>query len=307
MRHRRRCQGPKSSNLRRKACDSCVRAKARCCYSQPTCLRCRTRGKTCVYSTPPTASISSTLQELGGRATNASLAVEPRTPASQDVAPFSQNFDLEMPNYGISDTAWPFDTLDLSFTPGLSPSTSNSQCLTMDESFMHDVLNETQPAYTKSTSSRSQDHSVPITTPASSMDVTDFDRESIPLDSTAIVKTLSEYSALLSNDSHSSPFLHGSFYKVPGNDGRDMAFLPHTSMAICCASSSRYSPDKIFFRRAMDAARQKIIQNFVSVVEIVQLRLSAKDDLANTAVFRTMGRTACYADLRVYRTAGNHE
>jgi hypothetical protein len=53
LRHRRRCQGPKKSTNRRKACDACVQAKAKCSYAQPACSRCAMRGAPCVYATSP--------------------------------------------------------------------------------------------------------------------------------------------------------------------------------------------------------------------------------------------------------------
>lgn len=50
MRHRRRCL-QKAPTTRQKACNACVQAKARCCYSHPICSRCAKRGISCVYAT----------------------------------------------------------------------------------------------------------------------------------------------------------------------------------------------------------------------------------------------------------------
>lgn len=50
LRHRRRCQGFKS-RTRRKACNACVQAKAKCSYTRP-CGRCTQRAISCEYAQP---------------------------------------------------------------------------------------------------------------------------------------------------------------------------------------------------------------------------------------------------------------
>jgi hypothetical protein len=64
-----------------------------------------------------------------------------------------------------------------------------------------------------------------------------------------------------------SPFLHLSLYSLYSNVVPDMTFLPLTSMAICCGSGINISDGNRFFRRAMDAARQRLIGSFVSAAE----------------------------------------
>jgi hypothetical protein len=53
-----------------------------------------------------------------------------------------------------------------------------------------------------------------------------------------------------------------------------MTFLPLTSMAICCGSGISMSDGNRFFRRAMDAARQRLIGSFVRATRtLVMARL----------------------------------
>ena len=70
MRHRRRCQRPRNPLTRRKACDSCAQAKAKCDYKQPTCYRCTKRNISCQYvtSNDPTDLHEDNLDDANGQA-----------------------------------------------------------------------------------------------------------------------------------------------------------------------------------------------------------------------------------------------
>ncbi|KAF1988170.1 hypothetical protein K402DRAFT_402874 [Aulographum hederae CBS 113979] len=57
-RHRRSCQ-PNKITSKRKACSACVKAKSKCCYSQPTCSRCQKRSLLCEYLKIPKSGQSS--------------------------------------------------------------------------------------------------------------------------------------------------------------------------------------------------------------------------------------------------------
>lgn len=81
--------------------------------------------------------------------------------------------------------------------------------------------------------------------------------------STALVRVLSEYASLLMKGSFVSPILHLSQYSLYRNVIPDMSYLPLTSMAICCGSGISFPNENRFFRRAMDAARERLIGNFV--------------------------------------------
>ncbi|KAL9114959.1 MAG: hypothetical protein Q9227_001202 [Pyrenula ochraceoflavens] len=78
----------------------------------------------------------------------------------------------------------------------------------------------------------------------------------------ALVRLLSEYPSLLRKGSFTSPFLHTSLYALYNSAEADMAYLPLTSMAICCASGINISTDRKFVRRAINAARQRLIGTF---------------------------------------------
>lgn len=85
--------------------------------------------------------------------------------------------------------------------------------------------------------------------------------------SLALVGILSEYSSLLMKESFYSPFIHLPLYTLYSNVAPDMSFLPQTSMAICCGSGINIPNGNRFFRRAVDAARQRLIESFVSTAE----------------------------------------
>ncbi|KAJ5087089.1 hypothetical protein NUU61_008396 [Penicillium alfredii] len=84
MRHRRRCRGSQKPPTRRRACNACVQAKAKCSYTQPSCSRCAARGAPCEYlSTAPEAAAKFTRLE------------DPRELAGPDEASWPlENFQL---------------------------------------------------------------------------------------------------------------------------------------------------------------------------------------------------------------------
>ncbi|EXJ77341.1 hypothetical protein A1O3_09567 [Capronia epimyces CBS 606.96] len=108
---------------------------------------------------------------------------------------------------------------------------------------------------------------------------------SIPL---ALVRRIGEYPSLLMKGAFMSPLLHLSLYSLYSNVVPDMTLLPQTLMAIACGSGIRSSDSSRFFRRAMDAARQRLIASFPThqcmeqwdalhamlVYEVVDLRAS---------------------------------
>lgn len=116
----------------------------------------------------------------------------------------------------------------------------------------------------------------------------------------SVVHILNEYASLLTKDYFSSPFLHHSLYSQYSSANPDLTILPLTSMAICCASSIKLSAEKGFFRRAMDAARERLIGNFVSASKTW---LDADDvlieHLALLPMYATVGRTAFHANFCV--------
>jgi hypothetical protein len=98
----------------------------------------------------------------------------------------------------------------------------------------------------------------------------------------------------------STPILHMSMYALYSNIVPDMTYLPQTSMAICCGSGLNFPDTNRFFRRAMDAAKQRLIGNFVGAARYIlglrpdQMLTASK---ANILVYATVGLFACHAYL----------
>ena len=81
-----------------------------------------------------------------------------------------------------------------------------------------------------------------------------------PHDPGTSIHVLGQYPSLLLSDDFSSPFIHRVMYneQVP-----DMTTLPRTSMAICCGSAIHGSDSTRYIRRAIEAERRSLIEEFV--------------------------------------------
>ena len=80
----------------------------------------------------------------------------------------------------------------------------------------------------------------------------------------------------------------------------DMTYLPQTLMAIGCGSGLNNPDTNRFFRRAMDAAQQRLIKNFVGATKSIQslcLDQILTASQASTLVYATVGLFACHAYL----------
>lgn len=269
MRHRRRCHGPRKQISRRKACDECVQAKAKCDYLQPACSRCTKRRTPCVYAA---FSVISTRHRPEQR----SQASTADSPQSNIQLSFAQNgnletmtepFDMGLPDWDSSDSPFSIDTFNMTLAD-LANTT-----VTLPE------ITAAQPApllartdFTSSSQLLGQDPlsfsstAWGITTPTSitrvlgeTMSTTTDPTPS--LTSTACARLLAEYPSFLMRDDSTSPFLHHALYidVVP-----DITVLPLTSMAILCGSSMNIVERCRFSRRVMDAERQRLIGQFVS-------------------------------------------
>jgi hypothetical protein len=86
----------------------------------------------------------------------------------------------------------------------------------------------------------------------------------------SLIRILSDYPSLLTKGSFSTPILHTSMYARYSNVIPDMTYLPQTLMAISCGSGLNNPDTNRFFRRAMDAAQQRLIRNFVGATESIQ-------------------------------------
>ncbi|KAL6894778.1 hypothetical protein GGI43DRAFT_132172 [Trichoderma evansii] len=265
MRHRRRCQGPKRLVNRRKACDACVQAKAKCCYTQPTCSRCSKRGTPCVYVTFAPASTSDHSEQRSKAADVSSSNLQSSSSRTGPLTTSSQAFDLELAAWDFSSSSYPLESFDMALADISNSSLITRQGFTGTELSMHPSPEFSSSSQALSRSPTSMGNPVPAPLAPSSSNSTRSSATS-PSSSTlfSMVHILNEYASLLTRDSFSSPFLHHSLYSQYSSANPDLTILPLTSMAICCASSIKLSAEKGFFRRAMDAARERLIGSFPS-------------------------------------------
>jgi hypothetical protein len=318
MRHRRRCQGPRKLMNRRKACDACVQAKAKCCYTQPTCSRCTKRGMQCVYVASSATSLSdhSDQQTEVVEAPHSNLpSLPPSLPQMENLATSNQLFDLELPAWDFSAHLQPQESFYMTLADlADAPPFTGSDLTAPEPPMVHESSDFTPSSQVVSQSPVPND--IPEPTPLGSYsDSASFTTASTSswtssstsssISSTAsfstssvLVHVLTEYPSLLTKSSFSSPFLHLSLYSLYSNVDPDMTFLPMSSMAICCGSGIILSDDKRFFRRAMETARQRLIESFVSATEpqlCPDQMLSCQ--LAYLPMHATMGWVACHANL----------
>ncbi|KAH8585439.1 hypothetical protein B0O99DRAFT_587368 [Bisporella sp. PMI_857] len=307
MRHRRRCQGPRKLTNRRKACDACVQAKVKCCYTQPTCTRCAKRGAQCIYTTSSTTATPQNHAEQRNKTADTphsslqSSAMETSSSSGMETFVTSkQPFELDLPAWDFSASSYSLESFDMTMAELANPSpVKGSSFNALQSTMIHESPDFPPPGQTLSLSpaSRGIPALPPLAPPSSdssSSAATPPSPSTPPPPSTSLtlVRALSKYPALLMKGSFFSPFLHLSLYSLYSNVVPDMTFLPQTSMAICCSSGINMSDSNRFFRRAMDAARQRLIGGFSSlecmqkwdalhamlIYEIVELRESISDE-----------------------------
>ncbi|TVY47228.1 hypothetical protein LOCC1_G002415 [Lachnellula occidentalis] len=241
MRHRRRCRGPAKSRTRRKACDACIEAKAKCCHTQPTCSRCAKRGTKCLYNAPSAVQAGDYLQHMeeASSVRNQSLQTCPLA-GSQSSVP-------ELPTWDFPLSPYPLDTFDLNIADFAIASPAPHLGSLNEKSYISPITHGTSPS-TSLTPTSNDSTSSPSGTPTLST----------PL---ILTRILGDYASSLIKGSCFSPFLHLPKVK---NVEPDLASFPFTSMAICSSTSMNLSTDKQFFRRVIDAARHRLIGNFPS-------------------------------------------
>lgn len=226
---------------RRKVCNACLQAKVKCCYTQPTCTRCARRKTPCVYATSSDQHSEVTDTSPIHHATSSQTSQLTNPPAWDFSAPLYPWDDFDMMMAGVATT--PLDQ---------GTSFDAPQSLIIDETMgLTNTLSKSTPVMTPTTSSL--DGSTSST--------------SSPLSASSphsLVRALSNYSTLLMKGSFSTPILHMSMYALYSNIVPDMTYLPETSMAICCGNGLNNPDVNRFFRRALDAARQRLIGSFVS-------------------------------------------
>ncbi|KAF1946382.1 hypothetical protein EJ02DRAFT_450483, partial [Clathrospora elynae] len=308
MRHRRRCQGPIKPQNRRKACDACVSAKTRCDYSQPTCARCAKRNTPCIYasaSMPDTNPItnSKSNNSVDDSAMDLSESSETiDTPTSTAVASdalnsFSVTTTAEYMDLPLWDTtmtsSWPLNAFDLTLPTAMQPAVSLPGFGTTASSDTMTTTNLPMSADLSFSQSGGTSWNLPLSMhmAPSSHDLS-MSTESSPLPAMSLdaIRLLCEYPAKLLSEELTAPFLHRTMYSdaVP-----DMTYLPWTSMAICYGSGLDSKNSMRFVRRAIDAARHRLIEAFPSyqcmqqwdalhamlLYEVLELRESLHDEL----------------------------
>ncbi|GFF61597.1 sterigmatocystin biosynthesis regulatory protein [Aspergillus udagawae] len=293
LRHRRRCLRSDKPTMRRKACNACVQAKTKCCYTQPTCSRCAKRGIVCEYMSmaKTAATIASAYAASSASASSSSLsAKDPSQPDETSMSTtdlpllWSRRSPLGDPGADSLDSwssqnfLWALDTINL---PSL-PSSSTS------------MVNEVTLGPTPAIPTRHPSFTFPLTSPSSQQSYNPLVEETLappgsgipdlstltglgsqdandspqaPLSSPDVLgvrpanyaRLLLQYPKLLLQDDFYCPFLHRTLFN---EDMPDMTILPHTSMAICCGSALGNRDGVGYIKRAMDAQRQSLIESY---------------------------------------------
>ncbi|EPS29832.1 hypothetical protein PDE_04782 [Penicillium oxalicum 114-2] len=297
LRHRRRCLRSDKPTTRRKACNACVQAKAKCCYTQPTCSRCAKRNIVCKYAsmpqraarvTPPfssnatSASIPassssfedpSPLDKHDVRTTNLALLWSRQSSlgdpdADPTVSWTSQNFPWDMDTINLASVVSPPADLVHDMTPDPAPAiTTRPQSVYFPElsstsQQSYPMLDEEIPALAVSnTLNQSKmariDSSGANNSPRAFLSTGDVSG----VRQADCARLLQQYPKFLLQDDFYCPFLHRTLFSdnVP-----DTTMLPHTSMAICCGSALGNKEGVGYTRRAIDAQRQSLIESYSS-------------------------------------------
>lgn len=280
MRHRRRCKGPAKKGDRRKACDVCVRNKVKCCLTQPTCSRCAKRGMKCVYGAP-SAAVQGWNGNYPEHMAEVLSARKERLQSCQDPS-IGQSSVPELPNWDFPISRFPPATFDFNIADMANVSPVPHLESLLEKSYISPM-----------THGHSSSTSLTQTSNNSTGSPSNDSTWSAPLILTSI---LGDYCSSLTKDSCFSPFLHLPKVK---NVEPDLTSFPFTSMAICSSTGLNLSTDKQFFRRAIDAARHRLIGQFVRPT-YAQLRSDQmlRDLLAIVRVYGAVGCDTCYNNLR---------
>lgn len=177
---------------------------------------------------------------------------------------WGQTFEDETPIGGIQTLQYPGGHFDGAIAHLENPSLQTDLGIDASwQSLAHSCAVPRTLSRERSLSPTLRNNAVPILGSAS---FTPSVANSQTLATRAVVRVLSEYPSLLMKGSFLSPFLHLSLYSLYSNIVPDMSFLPQTAMAICCSGGITIPGSNRFFRRAIDAARQRLIGSFVRTV-----------------------------------------
>ncbi|KZF24890.1 hypothetical protein L228DRAFT_243632 [Xylona heveae TC161] len=296
LRHRRRCLRLKKSMTRRKACNACVQAKAKCSYAQPSCSRCAQRGIPCQYlSLPIREDERAKAGDMSGESTSQPTdASDP--PVRGNTFAETMAGSVEPSSTGGSQLfPWSLDKSDL---PSMQLSTPTAMTRFGNPVTPPATDGFSQGLMYNSLAENSSLGLLDLDFPTVNLDGLDADftpplsvSDPTPIDHRLpdFVFLLKQYPKLLLRDDFSSPFLHHSLYSdnVP-----DMTTLARTSTAICCGSAIGMKDGARYVKRAMDAERQRLIDAYPSyqcmqqwdalhamlIYAILEMELTLEDD-----------------------------
>ncbi|KAL5366535.1 hypothetical protein BJX96DRAFT_38134 [Aspergillus floccosus] len=142
LRHRRRCLRSNKPTMRRKACNACVQAKTKCCYTQPTCSRCTKRGIICEYVSPPSTAPPISSAYAASSASSSSLSAKDTLRSDEnhgnttDVpslwsrqSPLGDPGPDSLDSWSSQNFLWALDTIALPSMPSSSASMANKVTL----------------------------------------------------------------------------------------------------------------------------------------------------------------------------------
>ncbi|KAF7128357.1 hypothetical protein CNMCM5793_003087 [Aspergillus hiratsukae] len=285
--------------MRRKACNACVQAKTKCCYTQPTCSRCAKRGIHCEYVTAATTAANTAAaipSAFSDSSSSLSSAKDP--PRSDDTRVSTTDFPSlwsrrststlggpgadSLDSWSSQDFLWTLDTIDLPSLPSSSASVVNGVTLgptppiptshpSLTLPLASPPLRQSYSTLVEETSIVPADPGIPDLSTLTVLGPRDANNSPQALVSSpdvpgvrpsSCVRLLVQYPRLLLQDDFYCPFLHRTLFNehVP-----DMTILPHTSMAICCGSALGAKDAAGYVKRAMDAQRQSLIESYKTI------------------------------------------
>lgn len=291
-RHQHRCQSNRVHS-KRKACNACIRAKAKCCCTQPTCSRCLKRGTVCQYFKTgaersgrqgPEVSMESNTHDT------TFLAFNNMSNASPDTTEFvTGEIPLWNFQWGSPVGQWPANAADFSGQSSeairsIVGSSMDGSSGALPKSHMNGTLQPSDPpwqieALTTGTTNavlQSQEHfedtaETSQTQPSRNLPVVRDSSQEIPRamvssnDSgqepifSKLLSIVRKYPHLLASEDYQSPLMHRKHYISIA----DITKMPKSSMAICCASGLRAKSDTSFLRRAIISEKHRLVEEFV--------------------------------------------
>ncbi|EAW09028.1 Zn(II)2Cys6 transcription factor domain-containing protein [Aspergillus clavatus NRRL 1] len=275
--------------MRRKACNACVQAKTKCCYTQPTCSRCAKRGLACEYVS--TTNPANPMPSAASASSSSLSANEPPRPDENRMdttdspslwnrrSPLGSSGADSLDSWGSQNFFWNLDTIDLPSLPSSSTSVVNEVTLGPTPAIQtsHPSLTfplttpPSQPSYSMLLDEPAMAPPGPgvpdLSTltglatretngsPQALLSIPDAPRARASNN----MHLLLQYRKLLLQEDFYCPFLHRTLFNehVP-----DMTILPQTSMAICCGSALDVKDAAGYVKRAMDAQRQSLIESY---------------------------------------------